>query len=152
MRRGDLAVGGLSLGLGVATLALVPWGVSGASLAAVLDMRSPAFFPILTASLLGVFGAVLVVRAWRAPGEVAPGPVAAPGRVLAVAGVLIIYGIAVPWLGMFVSSGIVIVLLAWILGERRGLRVAGLAVAVPLLVYFLFERYLLILFPRGIWF
>jgi hypothetical protein len=60
-----------------------------------------------------------------------------------------IYVFAVPWLGMYVSSGLLIgVFMKW-LGRYRWPMVLAVAIAVPVIIFILFERWFLVPLPKG---
>lgn len=149
MCRQDLWIGGLALGIGLLTLLSVPWAVPRFQLSSLWEMRSSAFFPVLVAMFLALLGLALLVNAWGRSVTTPVASVAAPRRLLWVMVTLVAYGLLMPWLGMFSSSMLVVVILALLLGERRWWLIGLLAGGSSLLVYQLFERYLLILFPRG---
>lgn len=51
-RTGDCLVALTSIAIGTTTLSLVPDEIAGQTLAAIGDMNSPAFFPIIAAFLM----------------------------------------------------------------------------------------------------
>jgi len=59
------------------------------------------------------------------------------------------YVFAVPYLGMYVSSGLLIgVFMKWI-GRYRWVTVLAVAIGVPVITYILFERWFLVPLPKG---
>ena len=60
-----------------------------------------------------------------------------------------IYVFAVPVIGMYVSSGLLIGLFMRWLGRYNWLLVLAMAIGVPILIYFMFERWFLVPLPKG---
>ena len=70
-------------------------------------------------------------------------------QVLSVVIPTTVYVFAVPVLGMYLSSGLLIgVFMKWI-GRYAWLTVLPIAIAVPILTYVLFERWFLVPLPKG---
>lgn len=141
----DLAAGGAALLVGLAALALtlpfpeLPEGHPG-----------PALFPRLVATLLALFGGLLVLEASRRPAAAEPALpwLGAPGLLNAalVAGAVIAYMLLVERLGFPLTAGALNVVLMRRLGA--GWPVALLAAATLALgVYGLFARVLLVPLP-----
>jgi len=60
-----------------------------------------------------------------------------------------VYVFAVPYLGMYLSSGLLIgVFMKWI-GRYRWLTVLAVSVCVPVVTYVMFERWFLVPLPKG---
>ncbi len=157
----DLVTGAVTLLLGLAALSLVPAEVDSAGFAAIGDMRSPAFFPLVAGGLLTVFSALLILRAliWGGTrsGAAEPAdpnapqqPAAEPRRVVLTAGLLVLATAAIFWLGFLLTAGGLVAGLATILGYRRYWLVLLLAVSVPAGIHILFEQLLSVLLPRGV--
>ncbi|MCR9088640.1 MAG: tripartite tricarboxylate transporter TctB family protein [Rhodobacteraceae bacterium] len=151
--RADLWIGLFAFVFGLAAAGLVPGEVAKDGLTKFGDVRSPAFFPITAAAFLVVLSVALVLRAVRAgalsgieTGVARPSP-----KVLAVGGALALAGVAIFWLGFFVTAALLIAGLTWIFGEHRLLRIATLAVCVPLGIQILFREMLNVLLPSGVW-
>ena len=161
----DLVTGGLTLLFGFAALSLVPAEVDSAGFAAIRDMRSPAFFPLVAGGLLTVFSALLILRALigggmqspLATGDAKPAdqdapqdPAAEPWRVALAAGLLVLAAAGIFWLGFLLTAGGLVAGLAAILGYRRYWLIVLLAVSVPAGIHVLFEQLLSVLLPRGV--
>ena len=70
-------------------------------------------------------------------------------QVLAVVIPTTVYVCAVPFLGMYLSSGLLIgVFMKW-LGRYRWLTVLLVALGVPVVTYIMFERWFLVPLPKG---
>ena len=146
----DLVVAGLGIALGLAALVLLPSQIPGESLAAIGDMRSPAFFPILAALLSIGAGVLLMPAALHGSAEAAPAP-DYPKRAWMLAALLLVAALVTPVLGGLVVLFLLVIGTAWIAGERRWPRLLLLAVVIVLAVHLLFERTLKVMMPTGIW-
>lgn len=143
----DTVTGGLTLGVGLAALALVPSEVRRDGFADFGDIRSPAFFPILVAGLMVLLSITLLIRStFRAVPDVEMDR--AP-RVLAVTAALAAATAAIFWLGYLATAGLLIAALSWAFGNRRVWIILALAILVPAGVHFLFEGVLSVLLPAG---
>jgi hypothetical protein len=60
-----------------------------------------------------------------------------------------IYVFAVPVIGMYVSSGLLIGLFMRWLGRYNWLLVLAMAIGVPILIFIMFERWFLVPLPKG---
>ena len=150
----DLLVALTSVAVGGAILALVPYEIAGQTLAAVSDMNSPAFFPIIAAALLIICGLVLGVGALAAirVGGHEDVEFKRRGSVLTVMAIFVLFAIGTNFLGMIPSAVLTILAMAWFLEYRNAWVLIPVAVGVPAVIYVLFERVLLILLPRGVLF
>ena len=126
-------VGSLKVGIG--------WGAEG---------PKAGFFPFYISLIVLISCAVNLVHALR---EFTGREVFATwGQLRQVFSVIIpttIYVFAVPVIGMYVSSGLLIaVFMKWI-GRYSWLVVAAIAIGVPILTFILFERWFLVPLPKG---
>jgi hypothetical protein len=135
------------------------------------SVQSADFFPALLSVCLALVGILLVVQAILpmrgadGPADTTDGsdaqatvpeirqgdmgPVEAPWRLAGVMLCVLGFHAAIEHFGMVPSSIVVIALLAAILGERRPIVIAIVAVVLPLLVWLLFRNALLVLLPTG---
>ncbi|MEM8959483.1 MAG: tripartite tricarboxylate transporter TctB family protein [Pseudomonadota bacterium] len=151
--RADLWIGVVASALGIAALALVPGEVARDGLQDFGNVRSAAFFPVISAVFLILLSAALLLRAVRA-GALSPTESRMPAisfKVAAVGSALGIAGLAVFWLGFLVTTALLIAGLSFVFGERRLRVIAALAVSVPLAIQILFRETLNVLLPSGIW-
>lgn len=139
----ETLIGIAAVALGVAVLLLVPLQVPGETIAAIGDMRSPAFFPVL-AAIIVLAGAVCTVlsRSSAEPAE----PEAIPTRPWVAMVAVIAGGAVVPLFGIYAG------LIAAMLGVGIVLRTRPLALAITAgfslaAVHLLFERTLRVVFP-----
>lgn len=143
----DTVTGAVTLGLGLAALALVPAEVQSDAFARFGDVRSAAFFPIHAAGATVLFSLVLLVRGvMRAAPAVA---VERPWRVLAVVAALAGAAALTFWLGYIAAAAALIAALSLAFGNRRPVVVACLALVVPVGIYLLFNGVLDVLLPAG---
>lgn len=147
----DIVVALIALAVGAATLLLVPSQVSGESLAAIRDVQSPAFFPILAGLVMLACGAVLLGEA-IADQRKGTGIAVVFQRPAYVGGAMVIIAAlaaATPYIGMSKASGVAILALGLLIEPQRWRLILPAAVVVPTVIYLLFERLLLILLPEG---
>ncbi|WP_291296235.1 tripartite tricarboxylate transporter TctB family protein [Elioraea sp.] len=143
LRVRETMIGVAGASLGTAVLLLVPAQVPGATIAAIGDMRSPAFFPVL-AAIIVLAGATGIVLAQRRAEP--PAAEAMPTRPWAAMAAVIAGGTAVPFLGIYAG------LLVAMLGIGVVLRTRPLAFAITTAVslsavHLLFARTLRVVFP-----
>jgi len=124
--------GSLQVGIG--------WGAEG---------PKAGFFPFYISLIVLISCAVNLVTILR---DREGGLFAEWGQIRQVLSVVIpttVYVFAVPVLGIYVSSGLLIgVFMKW-LGRYSWLVVAAVAVAVPVMTYVMFERWFLVPLPKG---
>ncbi|WP_191090166.1 tripartite tricarboxylate transporter TctB family protein [Histidinibacterium aquaticum] len=143
----DTVTGAVTLALGLTALAMVPAQVQEDGFANFGDVRSPAFFPILSGAAVTLFSLALLIRGLL---KAAPAfSVGEPRRVLAVTGALAGSTLLMFWVGYIAAAAVLIATLSVAFGNRNGLTVAGLAVVLPVGIYLLFDGVLGVLLPTG---
>ncbi|MFW5680491.1 MAG: tripartite tricarboxylate transporter TctB family protein [Pseudomonadota bacterium] len=150
-RDAGVALVGLLLGLGV--ILLVPSHAAREGYAALTDIQSPGFFPLVLAGCLVVTGTVSLLAGLR-PGRAAARDgdqrrVEMPLRLAATMGLLVAYYFGLIWLGMLPASMLLILTLGLVLGYRNLWLLAAVALTVPTGVHLLFRRLLYVLLPEG---
>ncbi|WP_112322839.1 tripartite tricarboxylate transporter TctB family protein [Oceanibium sediminis] len=149
----DMAVAVAAFAVGTGILLLLPVQISGARLADVSNMDSPAFFPILSGVFLILCGATLAVQSHLrgAPEDTGPFFLGRDGivRLLSIAALLVVYVIAIRTIGMVISSMALILVMAPLLNYRNVRLILLSALFFPVCVYLLFEKVLRILLPHG---
>jgi hypothetical protein len=131
---GAIAIAGsLMVGIG--------WGVEG---------PRAGFFPFYIGLAIVISGAV---NLWNAIRPDAPGGIFAEWsqlrQVLLVVIPATIYAVAVGYVGIYLSSAIFIAWFMRWLGKYRWLTVASVSIGMPLVVYFVFEKWFLVALPKG---
>lgn len=146
------AVLGATIGAGA--LAVLPAQTGTANLLDALDAKGPGFFPLVAGILTLLAGAWCLIDALRpADRAMRDAPEVLPWRpFLRIAAWLAVVAVGMHLVGMLVAMGLATAGLAGAFGERRPLHRAALGVAVPLVIFLVFEFALKILFPRGGWF
>ena len=126
-------VGSISAGIG--------WGAEG---------PRAGFFPFYIGIAIVISGAV---NMWAALRPDAPGGIFAEWsqlwQVLSVVIPATIYAVAVGYIGIYVSSAIFIAWFMRWLGKYSWATVASVAIGMPLIVYFVFEKWFLVALPKG---
>lgn len=116
----------------------------------------PGFYPRIVLGLTAILAAALVVfdLARRKPAAAARGPTdyAAVALHFAIFGV---YVAALPWLGFRIATFAYVAVTNAVMDPPRRwsgwLRAGAIAAGAVLVTYVAFERYLLVLLPRGRW-
>ena len=118
----------------------INWGAEG---------PRAGFFPFY----IGIFIIVSsVINLWNLMREETNGLFAEWGQLRQVLSVLIptaIYVAVMPFIGLYVSSMLFIAAFMRWLGKYNWLAVAGIAVGMPLITYFVFEKWFLVPLPKG---
>lgn len=113
---------------------------------------APGFFPFIVATLLGGASLINIVRVFM-HGPESDDPVfvttAGFGRVLSVLLPLIVYVVAIHYIGIYAASGFFIALFMMIIGHESMLKSVAIGAAVPLALFFMFERWFLVPLPKG---
>jgi hypothetical protein len=118
----------------------------------------PEFYPRIVIAVTAAFAALLVGADLLArPKAAKPRPAARPNYAL-VASTFAIFGIyvaALPYLGFRIATFVYVATTAVLLARPRDARgwatVLVLALVTAAVTYFVFERYLTVLLPRGRW-
>ena len=126
-------VGSISVGIG--------WAAEG---------PRAGFFPFYIGVSIVISGAV---NLWNAVRPDAPGGLFAEWsqlrQVMLVVIPATIYAFAVGYIGLYVSSALFIAWFMRWLGKYRWTTVASVAIGMPLIVYFVFEKWFLVALPKG---
>jgi hypothetical protein len=114
------------------------------------DGPQAGFFPFY----LGLF--ILgssIVNFWQTRNDAAPDkPFAAWSQLRQVLAVVVpaaIYVVLVPWIGIYISSMLLIATFMKWLGRYRWTMVLPIAIGVPLITFVVFERWFLVPLPKG---
>jgi putative tricarboxylic transport membrane protein len=118
----------------------------------------PAFYPRIVIGITAAFAALLVAADFFARGKAAPARAAVKLNYALVASTFAVFGAyvaALPYLGFRVATLLYVVVAAAFLARPRGLtgwaKLIVLALVTATVTYFVFERYLSVLLPRGKW-
>ena len=142
-------------GLAVLTASLVLFGLTLGLKGNPMVPIGPGFYPRIVLGVTAVLSAWLVVSSLRARGPAAPRP-AIDYRMVAAMFVLFgLYAGALPFLGFRLATFVYVAAVNVLLDPPRSARawvrppLVGLVTAAA--TYVVFERYLLVLLPRGGW-
>ena len=146
-RKGYLAIGALGL--------LLSAGYLGMSIRLPLgEIARPGagVFPIVVGAMLAFTSLTTMWEGWRTDiGEHVELPAGRDGtRLMVLIGALLLYILALPWLGQIVSSALFLVLLMRVLTDVGWSRVIAYALAISLSLYGVFVLLLNVPMPRGI--
>lgn len=141
---GGVAVAMIAFGLIVVLGSLrvgINWGAEG---------PKAGFFPFYLG--LTIIGASIAnfVRVWRVRASAAR--FATWRQLRQVMSVLVptaVYVVAIPLLGIYVSSALLIALFMTWLGRNRAVTVLAISIATPMIVYIVFEGWFLLPLPKG---
>jgi putative tricarboxylic transport membrane protein len=113
---------------------------------------APGFFPFIVASLMAGASLFNIVRVLRF-GPEGDDPVfvttAGFGRVLSVLLPLLVYIVAIHYIGIYAASGFFIALFMIVIGRESMVKAVAVGAAVPLVLFFMFERWFLVPLPKG---
>lgn len=111
---------------------------------------APGYYPFWVAVILGVSSLINLVSAVRGHGAgeifVSMKPF---GRVLAVLVPSLIFVALIGYIGIYVASAIFIFCFMTVLGRESVFKAFGVAIIVPLALFFMFERWFLVPLPKG---
>lgn len=145
MRAADLITAGVLMLLGGVVIydALrlgIGWGAEG---------PQSGFFPFWLAALMVVTSATILVQAARRPARAPFVTRAAAGPVLAVLAPAAAMVAATHFVGLYVAAGLYMgTYMRWV-GRHPWPLTLGLAVAIPVLAFVIFERWFLVPMPKG---
>lgn len=119
----------------------------------------PGFYPRIVLGITAVFALLLVALEWRARGKAAPPPSPQKQRnYRLVTMMFLVFGVycgALPYLGFRIATFVYLAASNALLDPPRGARGWGrvglIALIATVVIYYVFEHYLLVLLPRGRW-
>jgi len=142
-------------GLAVFFASLVLFGLTLGLKDSPLVPIGPGFYPRIVLGVTAALSAWLVISAVLSPRRPGPGPTLHYGMVVAMFAVFGVYAGALPFLGFRVATFLYVAAANALLDPPRGARgwarMALVALLTAAAAYFIFERYLLVLLPRGSW-
>ena len=120
---------------------LDPWSAEEAITARTL--------PYVYGIVLLVLASIRLVAASKTDGEFLPGSLR---RLALIGGFVIVYGLAIPRIGIWPATALFTASCLWVEGERRLPVVTGVPIGLALLGYLLIEQLPNVYLPPGIWF
>lgn len=142
-------------GLAVLAASLVLFGLTLGLEGNPMVPIGPGFYPRIVLGVTALLSAWLVVSALRSPRRELPAPAVHYGMVGAMFAVFGLYAGALPFLGFRVATFLYVAAANALLDPPRGARgwarMALVALLTAAATWFVFERYLLVLLPRGTW-
>ena len=142
-------------GLAVLAASLVLFGLTLGLEGNPMVSIGPGFYPRIVLGVTALLSAWLVLSALRSPRRERPAPAVHYGMVGAMFAVFGLYAGALPYLGFRVATFLYVAAANAMLDPPRGARgwarMALVALLTAAATWFVFERYLLVLLPRGAW-
>ena len=115
----------------------------------------PGYYPRIVLAITALLAIGVVVTDFLSPGKPKSGEKPNYGMVVSMFAVFGLYCGALPFLGFRISTLLYVAATNALLdapkGARGWLRVAAVSVITTIVVYYVFERYLTVLLPRGRW-
>jgi putative tricarboxylic transport membrane protein len=131
------------------------------------ESPGPAVFPLILGGVLLILSLWQLIRAWRAlsmPGNAGEKGSAirafqtflhdnrGEAKVLSLTALLILYILAMQWIGFFVSTFLLVIFSGRLMEAKEWGRPIALSAGVCLFCYLLFEVWIKLTFPRGLLF
>jgi putative tricarboxylic transport membrane protein len=111
---------------------------------------APGYFPFYIAIILGVSSLINLISAIRAPGPSGVFVSLRPfGRVLAVLIPSLVFVGLIEYLGIYVAAAIFILGFMLVIGRENFFKAVAVSIGVPLMLFFMFERWFLVPLPKG---
>jgi len=154
MSEGTLSKRSGYLGLGCAGLLFSMWYLAVALQMPFgsMSMPGPALFPIFCGAMLALASLAAIWEGWRmSAGERAAYPTGANlKRLLLLLGAMLVYLVALPWLGQLVSSVIFCALMLRLVSSLGWMRIAAYSLAICIVLYVVFISYLKVSMPSRV--
>ena len=114
------------------------------------DLLGPTFFPRLLAAALALLALMLVARAAWNRSDRAPPPAARVGVFIGVVGLTAAYALFLPVVGFLLATPVLVGAVIALMGLREWRPLLGTAIAVTVVLYLVFVRFLHVLLPPGL--
>lgn len=126
---------------------IIPWQIADVANADV----SARFFPRIVCSAMAVLGALLFYHGYRRKDEENQkilGVSKAGLKYIAVTfGILILYVLSLYWVPYIVSTAVALVVLMLFYGQRNWIKLIGVGIGLPVIIYFSFTYLLMLKLP-----
>ena len=111
---------------------------------------APGYFPFYIAVILGVSSLINLLSALRPQGALGTFVAMRPfGRVLAVLIPSLVYVGLIQYIGIYSASGLFILGFMVVIGRENPLKALAISVAVPFVLFMMFEKWFLVPLPKG---
>ena len=153
-RKINIIVSLISALIGIGTLLILPNQISQETIASITNTNSPAFFPIVATFLVIFFSLILLFKTITLDrhNEKRSILIPYPGFLFIMFSIFTCYALLIWIVGMITASIFMIPAMSYVLGYRNKITIIAVAVSVPLALYILFEKFLLIILPHGFFF
>lgn len=126
---------------------IIPWQIADIADADV----SPRFFPTAICSIMAILGACLFYHGYRRRNEenqkILGVTLAGIKYICVTFGILILYVLSLYWLPYIASTIVALIALMFFYGQRNWVKLIGVGVGLPLLIYFSFTYLLMLKLP-----
>ena len=153
-RKINIIVALIALFIAAGTLLILPNQISQETIASITNTNSPAFFPIIASFLVILCSLVLFLKTITLDQAIEERStlIPYPGFLLVMFFIFASYALLIWIIGMITASILMIPAMSYVLGYRKIITILAVAVTVPLILYILFEKFLLIILPHGVLF
>ena len=121
-----------------------------------IDNPGPAFLPLLLGTAVAALSVGLIARVWKKEGIRSPlsfwPEKAGRNRVCLAFIVIVLFTGLLEITGYLVNVFLLFLVLLWPIGRQKWTWSVSISVGAALVSYFLFEKWLMIPLPNGIWF
>lgn len=126
---------------------IIPWQIADVADAEV----TPRFFPTIICAIMSLLGACLFYHGFRRRHEENQkilGVSMVGLKYIAVTfGILILYVLSLNWIPYIISTAIAMVALMFFYGQRNWIKLIGVGIGLPVLIYFSFTYLLMLKLP-----
>ncbi|NKB64320.1 MAG: tripartite tricarboxylate transporter TctB family protein [Gammaproteobacteria bacterium] len=133
-------------------LILIPFGVDTPNQVSHITL-SPDFWPKIIVSIIGLMGMLMIINPGVEPQEGTvkiTNPFSQGLRLAGTLGILFLFYLLVPTLGMVAPAIVLLASMMWFAGERRPRYLLTISICTPFLLYFFFVHVANIPIPLGI--
>ena len=120
-----------------------------------IDNPGPGFLPLLLGLAIGLMSSILLIKEWRGKTGTEPSPWpdrAGWFRVILIFAVTILFTLFFEITGYMVNIFILFLVLLRPVGKQKWSWTICISIGATVISYLLFDRWLMLPLPRGIWF
>ena len=153
-RKINIIVALIAVFIGAGALLVLPNQISQETIASITNTNSPAFFPIVASFLVILCALILFFKTITLDRSIKERSILIPhpGFLFVMFLIFTCYALLIWIIGMITASILMIPAMSYVLGYRKIITISAVAVSVPLILFLLFEKFLLIILPHGVLF